>query len=343
MRFSEIVGQEKAKGFLQGVLERENVPHAYLFTGIQGVGKKSTALALATAVNCTSVSRGDGCGQCPSCRRIAGRNAPDFLTIEPDGRNIRIKQIRDLNRGMAFAPVSSRYRVVVLERSETMTAEAANAFLKTLEEPPPGNIFILTATEPMDLLPTIVSRCQRVSFQPIPFTAIRDLLLERRQIQEEEASVLARLSSGSLGRALEMAEDGFLAKRDKWLARIMALPGLSRGQALKAVFEWADDMKRSGVVAGKGGTPVPVEILDFWKTWYRDLLVTGAGGEDRYLTNVDFSQELKKNAGGFISKDLIKSIHLIDRAQRDVLENRNPALVVQNLVLDLKTLAVSLK
>ncbi len=338
MLFSEIAGQEKAKDFLLGVLEREKLPHAYLFTGIPGVGKKRTALALATAVNCTAPSHGDGCGDCPSCRRIAGGKSPDFLTIAPDGRNIKIKQIRELNRSLAFAPVSSRYRVAVLERSETMTAEAANAFLKTLEEPSPGNIFILTATEPMDLLPTIVSRCQRVSFQPLPVIAIRNLLRERREISKERASILARLSSGSLGRALEMAEDGSLERRDKWLARITELPGLSKGEVLKAVFVWAEDARRSGVPAGQDVTSVLKEILDFWRGWYRDLLVTRAGTEDRCLLNKDFSQMLKKMVHGFKIKNLIKSIHLIDRAQRDVLENRNPALIMENLVLNLKTL-----
>jgi DNA polymerase III subunit delta' len=341
MRFSEIAGQEKAKNFLLGVFEREKLPHAYLFTGIPGVGKKSTALALAAAVNCTSPSQGDACGQCPSCRRIAGGNSPDFLTIGPDGRNIRIKQIRELNRSLTFAPVSSRYRVVVLERSETMTAEAANAFLKTLEEPPTGNIFILTATEPMDLLPTVVSRCQRVSFQPIPVMAIRNLLGERKEISKEKASILARLSSGSPGRALEMTEDGFLERRDKWLLRITELPGLSKAEVLKMVFAWAEDMKLSGVVAGQDGAALLKEILDFWKGWYRDLLVTRAGSDDRCLMNRDFSQKLKKMAQGFKVKHLIRSIRFIDRAQRDVLENRNPALVMENLVLDLKNLAGS--
>ncbi len=341
MRFSEIAGQEKAKAFLLGVLERGRLPHAYLFTGISGIGKKRTALALATAVNCTSPSQGDACGNCPSCRRMARENSPDFLTIEPEGRTIKIKQIRELNRSLAFAPVSSRYRVAVLERSEAMTGEAANAFLKTLEEPPTGNIFILTTTEPMDLLPTIVSRCQRVSFQPIPVTAIRNLLGERKEISKERASVLARLSSGSLGRALEMAEDDFFERRDKWLLRITELPGLSKGEVLKMVFTWAEDMKYSGAPAGQDGAALSREILDFWKGWYRDLLVTKAGGEERCLVNKDFSQKLKKMVHGFKIRNLIKSVRFIDRAQRDILENRNPALVMENLVLDLKNLAGS--
>ncbi|MBW2202876.1 MAG: ATP-binding protein, partial [Deltaproteobacteria bacterium] len=151
MLFSEIIGQEKAKRFLKRVMSEERIPHAYLFTGIPGIGKTSMAKALTMALNCHEQNDFDGCGQCPSCRQLLGGNFPDFIHIKPDGQNIRIEQIRDLNRSLSFAPLSAEHRVCVVQQAEAMTGEAANSFLKTLEEPPPGNILILNAREPRDL------------------------------------------------------------------------------------------------------------------------------------------------------------------------------------------------
>jgi DNA polymerase-3 subunit delta' len=117
-----------------------------------------------------------------------------------------IEQIKDLNRELRFAPVSARYRVCLIQQAEIMTVEAANSFLKTLEEPPPGNILILNAVDPRDLLPTNVSRCQRVSFSPLPFKDIADWLVKERDVDEETAEVVAKVSDGSPGRALKMSE-----------------------------------------------------------------------------------------------------------------------------------------
>ena len=112
-------------------------------------------MALAMALNCHEPVDFDGCGRCPPCRQILSGNFPDLLLIKPDGQKIKIEQIRDLNRKFSFAPVTDGYRICVISQAETMTIEAANSFLKTLEEPPPGNILVLNATEPLDLLPTI--------------------------------------------------------------------------------------------------------------------------------------------------------------------------------------------
>lgn len=339
MRFSDILGQERAKRFLKQVMAREKMPHAYLFTGIPGVGKKSTAQALAMALNCVSPLDGDSCGSCPSCHKILDGNAPDFRVIKPDGNKIGIDQVRELNRSLAFAPLSARYRVVVICRSETMTPEAANAFLKTLEEPPPRNIFILTATESLDLLPTVVSRCQKVSFQPLPRLVVAGLIREKKELSGEDADIIAGLSGGSLGRALEMADEEFLERRGKWLVRIAELPTFSREKALGAALRWAEELKASGAQGGKEGPIGPLVVLDIWKSWYRDLLLTKAGDKKSSLMNVDFSQSLKKISRRTKIKNLAESFHLIDRTQMDLLENRNIALVLEHLLLHLKGLA----
>jgi DNA polymerase III subunit delta' len=341
MRFSDILGQERALGFLRQVMASEKMPHAYLFTGIPGVGKKSTAQALAMALNCVSPGDGDACGSCPSCRKIVGGNEPDFQVIRPDGNKIGIDQIRELNRGLSFAPLSARLRVIVICRSEAMTPEAANAFLKTLEEPPPDNIFILTATEPLDLLPTVVSRCQRISFQPLSTAAVAGLISEKEGLSGGDADIIAGLSGGSLGRALAMAESDFLENREKWLARIAKLPSFSRAKALGAAFTWAEDLRTSDARSGPGKILGLAAVLDIWKSWYRDLLVSKAEDRENAFMNRDFSQNLKKISKRFTIKSLARSFHLIDRAQMELMENRNSALVLEHLVSRLRGLVDS--
>jgi DNA polymerase-3 subunit delta' len=251
MLFSEIIGQEKAKRFLKRVMSEERIPHAYLFTGISGIGKTSMARALTMALNCHEPTDFDGCGRCPACRRLLGGNFPDFIHIKPDGQNIKIEQIRELNRRLSFAPVSAKYRVCVLQQVETMTGEAANSFLKALEEPPPGNILILNAKEPLDLLPTIVSRCQRVPFQPLPVQAMTDWLVKEKDIDRQTATIAAKGSSGSLGLALRMCEGDFSKKREEWLSVLLKLPRFSKGEALEMAFESAAGKKKKASITGK--------------------------------------------------------------------------------------------
>jgi DNA polymerase-3 subunit delta' len=337
--FSQILGQEKAKRFLKQVMASEKVPHAYLFTGIPGIGKTSTAKALAMALNCNDPVDGEGCGHCQSCRQMRGDNFPDFLSIKPDGQNIKIDQIRALNRRLSFAPVVGRYRVSVICLARTMTDEAANSFLKNLEEPPPGNILILNTTEPRDLLPTIVSRCQRVPFQPLAVQDMTNWLVKNRHLTEESAIVLSKISAGSLGRALKMCEGDFLEKRQKWLLRLLTLGGISMEKSLEMALECAGEDKNASLDISENGESGMTDMLATWETWYRDLLLCRIGGPDHLLINVDFSHKLKKSAGSSTIENLIDSVLAVDKAQRDLRRMRNPALVMEHTVLSLKRLA----
>jgi DNA polymerase-3 subunit delta' len=340
MSFYQILGQERVKGFFTQVLAREKIPHAYLFTGIPGIGKTTTAMALSMALNCLEPINGDGCGHCVSCRQMKSGNFPDFISIRPrpDKKNILIDQIRDLHRRLSFAPVSGRYRVTVIYQAETMTAEAANAFLKTLEEPLPGNILILNATEALDLLPTIVSRCQRVSFQPLPADDMTSWLVKEKGIDEEAAVILARISGGSLGRALKMAEGDFVERRQKWLQRLIQLPGLSRQEAVEMALECEQEDKKAGSEPSEPWEGSLLNMLGIWETWYRDLLLEKVGGLPHLIINVDFSNKLKKIAGNYNITDLRDSIFVIDQSQRDLRRMRNPKLAMVHAVLSLKRL-----
>jgi len=342
MTFSEILGQGTAKKFLRQVMASKRIPHAYLFTGIPGIGKTSTAMAFTMSLNCQRSSDFDGCGSCPSCRQLMGGNFPDFLSIQPEGQNILIGQIKDLNRSLSFAPVSGGYRVCVIHQAETMTDEAANSFLKTLEEPPPRNILILKVTEPLDLMPTIVSRCQKVPFQPLTYEAMERWLTKNRGLDEKTAVILSRISAGSLGRAVRMQEVDFLSKRKNWLLKLMQFPDLSKDEALNRALECAEEDRKKGLDIPDSGEAGMQDMLTVWGNWYRDLLLLRVGGASDLLINVDFSKQLKKIAKNFRIDNLFKSIKAVDQAQVDIRRNRNAILVMEHTIMKLNQLAHSI-
>jgi len=339
--FSRILGQERAKRFLKQAMSREKVPHAYLFTGISGVGKTSMAKALAMALNCLEPVDHEACGQCLSCRRMESGNFPDFLSIRPDGQNIRIHQVRDLNRSFSFAPALGKYRVCVIHQAEAMTMEAANAFLKALEEPPPGNILVLNAAEPLDLLPTVVSRCQKVPFQPLMRQDMTDWLIENRGLNQKTATALANISEGSLGLALKMYDGDFLDKRQVWILRLTKLLGLSKEGAFDVAFECATEDRKKALGIPQSGEPGLRDMLSVWETWYRDLLVLKVGGPEELVINQDFSHELKKITESFNVGDLIDSLLTIEHSQRDLQRMRNTQLVMEHMVMSLNNLGRS--
>jgi DNA polymerase-3 subunit delta' len=337
VKFSDIVGQKTAKKFLGQVMASAKIPHAYLFTGIPGVGKSSTAMAFAMALNCKEPKELDGCGLCPSCRQLLGGNHPDFISISPENQNIGIEKIKELNRGLSFAPMSGRYRVCVIHQAEAMSEEAANSFLKTLEEPPPGNILILKVMEPLDLLPTIVSRCQKVPFRPLTVREITQWLVNNG-IEKDAALLLAGISGGSLGRALKMSGGDFLEKRNTWLGRLEKLPALSKVEALNMALECAEEDRKKGIDISSSGEAGMLDMLSAWTNWYRDLLVLKVGGPVDLLINGDFAKSLNKLAENYKIDALVDSILLVDQAQSDIRRMRNPILAMEHAVLGLKGL-----
>jgi len=328
--FSQIIGQDRAIRLLKQAIGREKMPHAYLFVGLSGLGKTTTALAMAQALNCEAPQASEGCGRCKSCRQLLSGNHPDVAVVEPDGQTIGIDQIKEIEHSFAYKPLNGRYRITVVNPAEAMTGEASNAFLKTLEEPPAGNVLILNATEPSDLLPTIVSRCQKVVFRRIPTPAIERWLVDQKGVHPEKASILARMSEGSVGRALEMEESGYLEKRQEHLLSLSTLQRIPQEEAL----DWA-----SRFVKKRGKDDRQEEIgtlLSLWKTWYRDLLLLKVKGPEELLINVDLSRELKIAAEAFMIESLSSSLLALDQAEKDLVRFRNQELILENAVLRLK-------
>ncbi len=214
MTFREILGQERIISYLKTAGQKGRLSHAYLFLGPEGVGKACTARALAAALNCLApLKDGDACGACASCRRLAAGVHPDFLVIgpAPDSQQIKIGQIREFRRLTAYPPFGDGWRVALIKPGEAMNDEAANALLKTLEEPPERHLLALTARVEADLLPTVVSRCHKLAFVPLPAALVARELRERRGLAPPQARLLAALSGGSLGRALTLDPEAILA------------------------------------------------------------------------------------------------------------------------------------
>jgi len=336
--FSQITGQETAITFLKRVIERGKIPHAFLFTGIEGVGKTTTALAFCQAINCLDPVNGEGCGKCRNCRQLDSGNFPDIRYIEPDGQNIKIEQVRELNRDICFKPVEGAYRVIVINRADLMNQESANSFLKTLEEPPPGNVIILKVKEPRDLLPTIVSRCQKIPFRPLPRAVVEQYLTNELGINNENATLIAGISDGSLGRAIGISAGDYLEERQRSISNIIQLPFMQKTRALELAMEYAQEAKKKDHDAS--GTIDIFELIGIWKSWYRDLIIMKVNGPPGLLINADFSRKLKTISRNIGINNLIRCFFLLDRAQMDLIKNPNMGLMMEDLFLGLNRPAI---
>lgn len=201
--FSNILGQNQVIARLKGTIKTGRIAHAYLFSGPVSVGKFTTAKGWAKALNCLNPADiGEGCAQCLACKKIEQNSHPDFITIIPNGTKIKIDQIRQLKKDMRYGPIEANWKVVVVDPAELMTTEAANSFLKLLEEPLPNVLFILNTINISGLLPTIRSRCQQIVFQPLTIEVAAKILKEKHGLPDELAKSIAKEAGGVLQDAL---------------------------------------------------------------------------------------------------------------------------------------------
>jgi DNA polymerase III subunit gamma/tau len=208
--FADVISQDHVTRTLSNALERGRTAHAYLFAGPRGSGKTTTARLLARALNCDRGVSGEPCGECDNCRAIASGRSLDVIEIDA-ASNRGIDDIKELREAVKYAPAQGRYKVYIVDEVHQLSKDAFNALLKTLEEPPRGVVFVLATTEPHKILPTILSRCQRFDFRPIPLDAIRARLssiAEREDLELDERAefAIAKKADGSLRDALSLLD-----------------------------------------------------------------------------------------------------------------------------------------
>lgn len=330
-----IIGQKKALSLLKRSIEIGSVSHAYLFIGPEHSGKMTLAVELAKALNC------DGhdipCNECDSCRKIGESKHADILVIglnQDDGSGesknrteISIEQIRQIQHGANLPPFEGKYKVFIIESAESLSIEAANALLKTLEEPESKVVFILLTTDSALLPETVVSRCQPVELVPVPVREIEDALTAKFGIEQDRAALLARLSRGWFGWAVTAAgEENMLEQRAEMLDRIL--------DAIDADLE--DRFTYSTQLATRftSDRSFVYERLNLWLDWWRDLLLIKADMVDN-VTNINRLDELKEISKGWNLKQIRDFIQSIQSAADQLRRNANPRLVLEVMMIDM--------
>jgi DNA polymerase-3 subunit delta' len=228
----QLIGHEWAVRILQQHAAQGTMRHAYLITGPESVGRRTLALRFAQTLNCHERSeRGEPCLSCSTCEKIGGMQHPDLSVVQADtsGGVIKVDQIRELQRGLSLTPYDAEFRVALLLQFEQANQFAANALLKTLEEPPPQVVMLITAESAEKLLPTIVSRCELIRLRPQPIGVIEKGLQSMFQLPPDEANLLAHLSGGRPGYAVQLHEDPtMMSTRSDWLDELQSLLSANR-------------------------------------------------------------------------------------------------------------------
>jgi DNA polymerase-3 subunit delta' len=322
MSFKDIFGQDKPVAFLKSAMEKGRVAHAYLFAGMGGVGKRTTAEVFARALNCREALP-DACERCPSCLKMARGNHPDKLVVKPEGQFIRIQEIRALQSQMRFRPQEGGKRVFMLLDAERMNSAAANALLKTLEEPAPSNILILISSRPHQLPLTILSRCQQVRFSPLSRDQITSCLTERMGRNRETAALLAASAGGSIGKAVKLEKDAYLKVREDILRRVSA-------------FTKEDPLAVLSLVEVLGRERESLlEGLDVLSTWYRDILVYRETGEADKLIHQDCLEALKVCAEKMRIPEVLQNMKTVHQACYAIERNANKQLTLETMLFRL--------
>ena len=311
--FADILGQAQAVDVLQRAATGNRVAGAYLFAGPEGVGKATCAVVLAAALNCETAP-GIGChdvARCSSCHKFQQNLHPDLIRLEPDGQFIKIDQVRAVEELLSFPPHEGRHRLVLIDGADRLNANAANALLKSVEEPRPRTLFVLVSAAAHRVTATLVSRCQRVRFVPLEPEVVLTILA-RQETEADEAQLQAAASycEGSAGRALKLLEGDQFAALEQLVEGIMEAAG---GDRTTQIFDLALEAgKDRGVING---------ALDLLRIRLRSALL-GQGAISPGPTPS--------------TNSVLGQLHAVDEAQAAVRGNVHATLALENLVLSMR-------
>lgn len=329
---NKIVGHEFQKNLLARSAMEGTVSHAYLFSGPDGVGKKLVAIEFAKLLNCQSEQpsvAAQECG-CNSCTKVDRGIHPDVVIVEYEGiGDIKVDQVREgVEEKLYLKPFEGAFKIVIVDESERMNRSAQNAFLKTLEEPPPNSVIILITSRPQVLLPTIRSRCQIVSFSSLTKDNMQSVLKEKYEFSGEELELLSRLSSGSPGLALRFDKD-IIDWRREVLTKLAYLDSRSASE----ISELVESMPTETTAEDTEKLRLAMEFISLW---IRDLIMIKIGADEEYITHADIIEDTEKAVAGLGTDDIIEKHGCIETARSDIFfANANRRLSLENLFIKL--------
>jgi DNA polymerase-3 subunit delta' len=333
-----IIGHVAPLAALDRALNSGSTSHAYLFCGPEGVGKRTVAIEFAAALNCESAEN-KPCGECRPCRDTLAGNHVDVEVLDTgglcdesehkdhsDSRILRICQIRRLERILSLSPYAGRRRVAIVDAADTMLTDAANAFLKTLEEPPAGAVIILLAEREERLPETVLSRCQKLNFRRLDRDSIEAALVARG-VPAEDAARAASVANGRLGWAIQaVADPALLEERANVLDSVQRVAHSGRFERLA----WAKDAEGRGIESRERY----LRDLDLWESWWRDILIVASGGSSG-LTNRDRQTELLEEGTLYSPAEVTVFLKSLLQTREYLQVNVDAQLALENLMLDL--------
>lgn len=326
----DILGHKWAAEMLRQHIATGSLRHAYLFSGPNGVGRRTLALQFAQAVNCTQpVDAGVPCGECRACTQTMRMQQADLSVVqsEAEGESLKVDQVRVLQQALSLTAYESSYRVALLLRFEEATHGAQNALLKTLEEPNERVLLLVTADDPDNLLPTITSRCELMRLRPMSPDDLAVALLKRKNIPEEKAEMIAHAAGGRPGTALRMTEDdSILEKRDEWINTFFNL--VEANQRDRLMFSQSKTYRIPREIAKKDLR----EGFTHWLSLWRDCMLL-ASGSGTPLTNPDAADRLEIVAGRVGVKEAARLAGRLEHSFTRM-SNANLQLMMDNLLLE---------
>jgi DNA polymerase-3 subunit delta' len=323
-----LVGHVWAVDMLKKHVVNGTTRHAYLFAGPPGLGRRTLALRFAQALNCqTPVEAGVPCGQCRDCKQIESMHYADLMVVQADaeGGTLKVDQIREARRMLMLKPYQADYRVALFLRFQEANDNAANALLKTLEEAPAYAVLILTADNPEQLLPTIVSRCEVLRLRPLKIEEIQEAL-ETRGLETGKAKLIAHISGGRFGYALRLIQnEALLEKREERLNDLQSLISASRVEK----FAYADKLSRDRESMR--------QAVLIWLSYWRDVMLRSAQA-NMPLVNVDRNVEIEDLSRRLDLTAARRTVSALEDVLEKMERNVNSRLLAEVLLLDLPKL-----